>query len=151
MLIFIHHQFGYINSNYLPLINPLNVRLIQLKYRRGELTVQNKTNNLGVIIKTARLNKDYTREQLAEKIHISSRYLTSIENENKKPSYDILYKLVRELGIPADTIFFPEMKQNLSEKEQLVRMISQCDEHSLRVLFATTAALLDRKGTCMLL
>jgi len=109
--------------------------------------VQKSKNNLGNIIKQARLNKDYTREQLAEKIHISSRYLTSIENEDKKPSYDILYKLIRELGIPADSIFYPEMKLNLSEKEQLIHMISQCDEHNLQVLLETTAALLRRNYT----
>lgn len=109
--------------------------------------MQKNKNNLGNIIKRARLNKQYTREQLAEKIHISSRYLTSIENEDKKPSYDILYKLIRELGIPADSIFYPEMKLVLSEKEQLIHMISQCDDHNLRVLLETTAALLRRNHT----
>ena len=104
-------------------------------------------NNLGKIIKQARLNKEYTREQLAEKIQISARYLTSIENQNKKPSFDILYKLIRELGIPADNIFYPEMKLDLSEKAQLIHMISQCDEHNLRVLLQTTAALLKRNKT----
>lgn len=106
--------------------------------------MQKSKNNLGSIIKTARQNKDYTREQLAEKINISSRYLTSIENEHKKPSYDILYKLIRELGIPADSIFYPEMKLNLSKKEQLIHVISQCDEHNIEVLFSTVATLLKR-------
>ena len=109
--------------------------------------MQKSKNNLGKIIKRARLNKMYTREQLAEKIRISSRYLTSIENENKKPSYDILYKLIRELGIPADSIFYPEMKLNFSEKEQLIHMVSQCDKHNLRVLLQATAALLKRNHT----
>lgn len=106
--------------------------------------MQKSKNNLGNIIKRARLNKNYTREQLAEKIHISSRYLTSIENENKKPSYDILYKLIRKLGIPADSIFYPEMKLNPSKKEQLVHIINQCDEHNIEVLFSTAATLLKR-------
>ncbi len=36
-------------------------------------------------------------------IQITLRFLMSIENE--KPSYDHLFRLDRELGIPADTIF----------------------------------------------
>lgn len=107
--------------------------------------MQNNMNNLGTIIKSARLSKNYTREQLAEKLHISSRYIAAIENQNKKPSYDILYKLVRALSIPADMIFYPEMRENTSNKEQLVRMINQCDEHSLKVLFATAGVLLEEQ------
>ena len=92
----------------------------------------------------ARANKNCTREQLSEKTGISVRYLAAIENENRKPSFDVLYTIVRELGIATDTIFFPEMQRNLSNKEQLIRMINQCDEHSLRVLLATTTELLNK-------
>ena len=71
----------------------------------------NDFNRLGSILKAARKAKGLTREQLAEIMSITPRYLMSIENENKKPSYDVLFRLVRELGISADTIFYPERER----------------------------------------
>ena len=63
-----------------------------------------KTETLGDIIKHARQKSGITMENLASKINISTRYLYRIENENKKPSYEILYSLIRELSIPSDII-----------------------------------------------
>lgn len=54
---------------------------------------------LGSIIKSARQHADITMETLADKVWITDRYLYRIENENKKPSFDVLYKLIRELAI----------------------------------------------------
>lgn len=56
------------------------------------------TDKLGEVIKTSRLKMGLTRDQLAEKIGISPRYLMSIEHEGKKPSYDVLFQLVRYLN-----------------------------------------------------
>lgn len=47
-------------------------------------------------------------EALAERVGKTERYLYRIENEGKKPSYDVLYKLVRELNIETDSTFYPE-------------------------------------------
>lgn len=63
--------------------------------------MHNDFDKLGDILKTARKNNNFSREQLAEKLRITPRYLMSIENENKKPSYDVLFHLIRELGISA--------------------------------------------------
>lgn len=72
----------------------------------------NSVDKLGNILKAARKAKGFTREQLAEIINITPRYLMSIENENKKPSYNVLFLLIRELGISADTIFYPENQRS---------------------------------------
>jgi DNA-binding XRE family transcriptional regulator len=69
----------------------------------------------------------------------------SIENENKKPSYDVLFRLIRELSIPADTIFFPENSQTHTSVDQLVRLLYLCDERDLNVITATTKSLLENK------
>ena len=65
-------------------------------------------DTLGSIIKDARKKQGLTREQLAEKVNITPRYLISIENEKKKPSYDVLFKIIRELAIMSDAIFYPD-------------------------------------------
>lgn len=105
----------------------------------------NSFDRLGSILKAARKTKGFTREQLAEMLSITPRYLMSIENENKKPSYDVLFRLVRELGISADTIFYPENQYADAQVEQLVRLIYLCDERELKIATATIKALLDYK------
>ena len=105
----------------------------------------NDFNRLGSILKAARKAKGLTREQLAEIMSITPRYLMSIENENKKPSYDVLFRLVRELGISADTIFYPEMVSATNEIEQLTRLLSLCDLRELKIVAATLNALLDTR------
>ncbi|MGN0494436.1 MAG: helix-turn-helix domain-containing protein [Acutalibacteraceae bacterium] len=98
---------------------------------------------LGDIIKSAREKADITIEALAYRAGITERYLYRIENEGKKPSFDVLYKLIRELSISPDLIFYPEKPSKDSEVENLLRMLSDCDERSLEVVKATVKALID--------
>ncbi len=58
-----------------------------------------KHETLGDIIKSARQKADITIEELANRVNITERYLYRIENESKKPSFDVLYRLIRELSI----------------------------------------------------
>ena len=108
---------------------------------------RNNLHNLGAVLKTARKSRGLTREQVAESISITPRYLMSIENEGKKPSLDVLYRIVRELGIPTDTIFYPDSKSQAAntEMEQLIRLLYLCNERDLKIAAATIRALLDNK------
>lgn len=105
--------------------------------------MHNKSETLGCIIKTARGNTGITIEALANKVDITERYLYRIENEGKKPSFDVLHKLVRELNISADSIFYPEKPSKDSEVEDLIRVLYNCDERSPTVVKATAKALID--------
>ena len=53
--------------------------------------MHNKPETLGCIIKAARENAGITIEALADKANITERYLYRIENEGKKPSFDVLH------------------------------------------------------------
>ena len=110
---------------------------------RGELKVQNQHETLGDIIKSARIKADITVEALAAKVGITERFLYRIDNEGKKPSYDVLYKLIRELSILPDLIFYPEKPSKDSEIENLVRMLYNCDERSMQIIKATVKAALE--------
>lgn len=101
------------------------------------------THKLGDIFKQARLNAGLTVEELAYRANITPRYLYRLENEGKKPSFDVLYALIRELSIPADLIFYPEKKHNDLEIENLIHQLYLCDNHSLEVVKATANALLE--------
>ena len=105
--------------------------------------VHTYTETLGNVIKRARQKSDMTMEELADRVGITTRYLYRIENEGKKPSYDVLYKLIRELSISPDSIFYPERSDKDSEIENLIRRLYSCDERSLEVIKATAIALID--------
>ena len=105
--------------------------------------MHNQPETLGSILKAAREKAGITIETLAERAGITERYLYRIENEGKKPSFDVLYKLIRELSISADSIFYPEKPSKDSEVDNLLRMLSACDERSLKVVKATVKALID--------
>lgn len=79
----------------------------------GDYTVQS-TNNLsclGGMVKSARQAKELTQSQLAERLLISTRYLKAIENSGRKPSYDLLARIIIELDIPANMVFPLEQKE----------------------------------------
>ena len=105
--------------------------------------MEKQLKGLGNIVKAARERSDITIENLAYKVGITERYLYRIENEEKKPSFDVLYKLIRELSISLDLIFYPEKPSKDSEVENLLRMLSDCDERSLEVVKATVKALIN--------
>ena len=88
---------------------------------------------LGDVIKSARQNSDFTMESLAAKIGVTERHLYRIENEGQKPSYDVLYKLIRELSIDPDRIFYPEKLSKGSEIENLIRSLYNCNDNCLHM------------------
>jgi transcriptional regulator with XRE-family HTH domain len=79
--------------------------------------VQDKNNVdcLGVVVKSSRQAMQLTQSQLAEQLGITVRYLKLIENSGRKPSYDLLVRIIRELGFPADTVFYPEHERPLAK------------------------------------
>lgn len=76
----------------------------------GDYAVLNisNTDRFGGVVKSTRQAKRMTQFQLAERLSITARYLKAIENSGRKPSYDLLFRIVRELDIPADAVFYPE-------------------------------------------
>ena len=105
--------------------------------------VHSYTETLGDVIKKARQKSGLTVEELADRIDVTIRYLYRIENQGQKPSYDVLYKLIRELSISPDLIFYPERSDKDSEIENLIRRLYSCDERSIEVIKATAIALID--------
>ena len=105
--------------------------------------VHTKPETLGDIVKDARQKAGLTVEELANRLNVTDRYIYRIENQNKKPSFDVLYGIIRELGITPDLIFFPERAGNDSEVEDLIRRLYNCDERSFEVVKATAIALID--------
>lgn len=100
-------------------------------------------DTLGATVKSARQNIGLTQEQLAERLGISTRYIMLIENSHKKPKYNLLFKIIRELNINPDFIFYPEKPSKDSQIEDIVRMLYRCDDHSLSIIMATAKAAVE--------
>jgi transcriptional regulator with XRE-family HTH domain len=105
--------------------------------------VQKQPETLGELIKAARDKSDLTVEELTARVGISERYLYRIENEGKIPKFEVLKKLIRELAIDANSIFYPEKPTKDSEVEDLVRMLYNCDDRSMKIVRATAKAALE--------
>jgi len=74
----------------------------------------NKSNYFGIVVKSARQAKGMTQVRLAELLSISTRYLKAIENSGRKPSYDLLVRMIHELDISADALLHPEKEMTES-------------------------------------
>ena len=92
---------------------------------------------------SARQEANIIMEVLTGKIDVTERYLYQFKNENKNPSFDVLYRLIRELNISPEEIFYPEKSSKDSEIEEILRMLSACNEQSLDVVKATAKALIE--------
>lgn len=102
---------------------------------------------IGNILKEERLNRGYTREQVAERTDIGTRYLIAIENDEKKPRFDILYRLVRSLGLSADRIFYPERTTAAQESDRICQLYQTLVPRDQKLVSAFIDDLLNVKDT----
>ena len=104
--------------------------------------MRNNYDTLGQIIRKARTAKHLTQDQAAEMLGVCPRHFQYIENDKKKPGYDLLCRLIYKLDISPDTIFFPQNEVNNPELMALFQKIRLCDERQIAVIIATTEAIL---------
>lgn len=69
---------------------------------------------IGKVIQEIRKSNEDTQEKLAEKIDVSVRYISDIEQDRAKPSYEILVKFCNLYGIGMNQIFnnYLRVKEN---------------------------------------
>lgn len=100
---------------------------------------------IGDILKQERIRGGYTRDQIAERADIGVRYLIAIENDEKKPKFDVLYRLVRALGLEPGKIFYSEITEE-DESGRLMRLLQNCDDRDRKVIAAMINTLIDTRG-----
>jgi len=103
------------------------------------------SDKLGSIIKSGRLEKNLTQKQLAKRLSITPHYLMSIENKKKIPSCNLLFRIIRELEVSADTIFYPEYTHDDVFVSKLRILLSYSDEKDINVIIATLRSLMENK------
>lgn len=72
------------------------------------------TIKIGTNLQKIRKSNGYTQEKLAESIEVSVRYISDIEQDRAKPSYEVLIRICNLFQITLDQIFseYLKAKQN---------------------------------------
>ena len=68
------------------------------------------TIKIGEVLKKLRTSNGYTQEKMAEEIGVSPRYISDIEQDRAKPSYEILVKICNIYNASLDQIFSKYLK-----------------------------------------
>jgi transcriptional regulator with XRE-family HTH domain len=90
---------------------------------------------IGIHIKSLRHSKRISQEGLAEKMGISSKYLSSIERGKENPTLDTLIKLSEALDIELSEVFnFSHEGKSVKDlKAFITSLMKGSDEERLRL------------------
>ena len=95
----------------------------------------------GKHLKDARKRMHFTQAQCAEYLDISTSFYKELERNLSSPSLELYYRICRNMHISADSCIFPQDQSKISAYNDLLLLISQCDESGINVLRATAEAL----------
>lgn len=107
--------------------------------------IQQPDFTFGSAFRKMREKCDYTREQVADRAGISPRFLAAIENENRKPSLDVLVRLVHSIGVSFDEVLEPHLTTESETTDRIRRLVSQCSKRDQELLLALINQMLDTK------
>lgn len=68
------------------------------------------TIKIGRNLQQIRKSNGYTQEKLAEEIELSARYVSDIEQDRAKPSYEVLIRICNLFKVSLDQIFSEYLK-----------------------------------------
>lgn len=86
----------------------------------------------GIRIKNLRESRDRTQENLAEKMDISTNYLSSIERGKENPTFDMLVKFSGALEVEMWELFdFGHEASSKELREMMNRFVKEIDEEKL--------------------
>lgn len=98
---------------------------------------------LGSAVKTARRELQLTQLEVADRIHADERTILNIEHNKGNPKLEILWPLLRTLGIDANTVFYPEKTTESSTMLHLQQLFSQCTEEELQLLLPICKTIIE--------
>ena len=96
---------------------------------------------IGRVFRSAREAKGLTQAALAELASVALRTIIAIENDQRYPTYEVFYKIIRVLDISADHIFWPEKVKYPPEQEQVIHELFDCPEWEQSVIINTVRTL----------
>ena len=100
----------------------------------------NDANVFSRVLKKARKKMHLTQATCAELLDYSLSFQKDLERGRCSPSIENFYHICRTLNISADECVFPDSHDADSTYQKLLRLLSQCDESSLKILTAAACA-----------
>ena len=107
------------------------------------VVINNEFTGCGIQLRAERERLGYTREQIAERAHISPRYLAAIELGDKSPKADVMVRVIRAMGISANTVIYFPQQETDDECERLARLILQCMSKERKLIAAIIDTIID--------
>lgn len=101
---------------------------------------------LGNTIRTARIKKGLSQEQLAELVGITPTHLKHIESEHRKPSIEVLFRLSKILNLSLDSLIFSDISSHSASLRRLNNLLSECSDNELLILYDITQSLLSHRS-----
>ena len=98
---------------------------------------------LGNVVKQARLGQKLTQLEVAERIQADERTILNIEHYKGNPKMEILWALIRVLGIDANAVFYPEKAHDNSDMKRLQLLLNGCSDEELTLLLSICESVLD--------
>ncbi len=96
-----------------------------------------KTKELiGVRLKRLRKGRKLSQEALAEKVGISSKYVSSIERGKENPTLDVMIKLAHALRVEMEEIFAISHDESNPKKlrDSVNRLLKEADGDKLQMV-----------------
>lgn len=99
---------------------------------------------LGERLRDIRMQKQITREALAEKIDVSARFLADVESGKVGISLVTLRNMCKYLGVSSDYLLgLSDTDSEYSEKTELINRIARTDEKYIQSLNKIVTAFLE--------
>lgn len=97
----------------------------------------------GTVMKNARMDKKLTQAELAEILDLSLSYLKDLERFKHTPSLEVFAKTIQYFNLSADTVIYPDKNLHNDTYQEILRRLLQCNENQLKIILATTEAVLS--------
>ena len=104
-----------------------------------------KLEELGQIIETARVDKDYSREKLSELVGVSTKHIYNIEHNGAMPSISLLADLVYTLEIPPERVFFPNAELTNPRLANILNTVRRLNDNDLNIIKDVADSLIRNK------
>lgn len=100
---------------------------------------------IGARISRLRSGQGLTQEELAERIGINPKYLSSIERGKENPTLQTLIKTSEALDVDFSEMFnLLQSEDQIATKDYIISMIEQADEDQLRTIFIIIKGTMER-------
>ncbi len=109
----------------------------------NDMTIPEYARILGDVIKTEREAASFTQAELAEKTGIDSRTILNIENYHGNPKMQVLYPLIRALGIDANKIFYSCEGKSSTKLYKLELLLANCSEKEIEALIPVCTSVIN--------